>query len=275
MKYGWRFRGWSWDCRGPRSAATPRTRASRWWRRDESRRRRPPLRPSSSGRWRRPRASTRRPTPAPLRSPAPRSTRASSSSPPRGTAPHSAAIQSTLQYLGTPFDVLNASTGPALTADALASGTHGKYNAIFLDVGDLSVGGSSAFTDAEWTVLTTYEVEFGVRRVSLYTSPSASYGFVDNDVGVDPTTSPISATCTAAGKALFIGTNCANPVVINQGFAYPTAAARQRDDPACSSTRAETSTPPRGATPTGGRRWRSPSVRRRSTSPISSSPMAW
>ena len=135
-----------------------------------------------------------------------------------------AAIQSTLQYLGTPFDVLNASTGPMLTADSLASGTHGKYNAIFLDVGDLSVGGSSAFTDAEWTALTTYEVEFGVRRVSLYTSPRAAYGLVDSDAGLNPATSSIAASCTAAGKAVFIGTNCANPVVINQGFAYPAAA---------------------------------------------------
>ena len=131
------------------------------------------------------------------------------------------AIETTLEYLGTPFDVLNASTGPALTADALGSGSHGKYNAVFLDVGDLSGG----FTDAEWTVLTTYEVEFGVRRVSLYTSPDASYGLADNDVGVDPTTSPISATCTAAGAALFVGTNCANPILINQGYAYPTTAA--------------------------------------------------
>jgi hypothetical protein len=143
----------------------------------------------------------------------------------KGTSSGLDAIQATLQYLGTPFDVLNASTGPALTADALASGAHGKYNAIFLDMGDLSTGGASAFTDAEWTVLTTYEVEFGVRRVSLYTSPDASYGFVDNDVGVDPTTTPISATCTAAGKAVFVGANCANPVVINQGYAYPSAAA--------------------------------------------------
>ena len=137
------------------------------------------------------------------------------------------AIQATLQYLGTPFDVLNASAGPALTADSLASGAHGKYNAIFLDVGDLS----STFTDAEWTALTTYEVEFGVRRVSLYTSPNASYGFADKDVGVDPTTSPISATCTADGKAIFIGTNCANPVLINQGYAYPTTAADSATTP--------------------------------------------
>ena len=143
----------------------------------------------------------------------------------KGDSSAFAAIQSTLQYLGTPFDVLNASTGPTLTADALGSGAHGKYNAVFLDVGDLSVGGSSAFTDAEWTALTTYEVEFGVRRVSLYTTPDAPYGFRDTDVGVDPTVSPISATCTAAGKALFVGTNCASPVLINQGYAYPTAVA--------------------------------------------------
>jgi hypothetical protein len=116
--------------------------------------------------------------------------------------------------------VLNAATGPALTADALASGSHGKYDAVFLDVGDLGGG----FTEDEWTVLTTYEVEFGVRRVSLYTAPNGQYGLADNDVGVDPSKAPISATCTAAGAALFVGTNCSSPVVINQGFAYPTSA---------------------------------------------------
>jgi hypothetical protein len=129
------------------------------------------------------------------------------------------AIQNTLEYLGTPFDVLNASTGPTLTEATLSSGSHGNYNAIFLDIGDL--GG--AFSAAEWSVLTTYEVEFGVRRVSLYTKPTSSYGFVDSDTGVDPTKTPISATCTAAGAALFVGTNCANPILINQGYAYPTA----------------------------------------------------
>jgi hypothetical protein len=135
------------------------------------------------------------------------------------------AIQTTLQYLGTPFDVLDASSGPTLTSDALASGSHGKYQAIFLDVGNLSVGAASAFTDAEWTVLTTYEVEFGVRRVSLYTEPDASYGLTSTTAGFDPTAAPIAATCTAAGAAVFVGTNCANPVTINDGFAYPAAPA--------------------------------------------------
>ena len=131
-----------------------------------------------------------------------------------------AAIQSTLKYLGTPFDVLNATTGPTLTAASLASGSHGKYQAIFLDLGDLSVNGTSAFTNAEFTALATYEASFGVRRVSLYTSPSADYGLSSNG-SVNPSTSPISATCTAAGRAVFVGTNCANPVHIDAGFAYP------------------------------------------------------
>jgi hypothetical protein len=131
------------------------------------------------------------------------------------------AIKNTLDYLGTPYDVLNASTGPTLTETALSSGSHGQYNAIFLDIGDLS----GQFSADEWSVLTTYEVEFGVRRVALYTTPTPSYGFVDSDMGVDPTKAPISATCTAAGAALFVGTNCAKPILINKGYAYPTAPA--------------------------------------------------
>ncbi len=139
----------------------------------------------------------------------------------RGDNAAFAAIENTLQYLGTPFDVLNASTGPTLTEAAVSSGSHGKYNAIFLDIGDL--GG--AFSDAEWAVLTTYEIEFGIRRVALYTAPNASYGLTGNDDGVDPTSAPIATSCTAAGKAIFVGTNCANPIQINQGHAYPSAAA--------------------------------------------------
>ena len=137
-----------------------------------------------------------------------------------GTDAAFAAIQSTLQYLGTPFDVLNATTGSTLTAAMLGSGTHGNYQAIFLDLGDLSVNGTSAFTTAEWTTLATYEASFGVRRVSLYTSPTSDYGLAGNG-SVDPSVAPINATCTAAGRSVFVGANCNNPVNINAGFAYP------------------------------------------------------
>ncbi|MFL5305609.1 MAG: hypothetical protein ACJ8F1_10360, partial [Polyangia bacterium] len=140
-----------------------------------------------------------------------------------GTDSGLGAIQSTLQFLGTPFDVLNASTGATLTADMLASGTHGKYDAVFLSNGNLSTTGGSAFTADEWTTLTTYEAQFGVRRVSLYTSPAAAYGLSDNGE-VDPSKTPVTMTCTAAGTTLFVGANCANPVVVNQGWVYPASA---------------------------------------------------
>ena len=140
-----------------------------------------------------------------------------------GTDSDLGAIQGTLQFLGTPFDVLNAGT-TTLTADMLSSGTHGKYSAVFLETGNLSTSGGSAFTTDEWNTLTTYEAQFGVRRVSLYTSPSASYGLADSGE-VDPSQAPVTMTCTAAGAALFVGANCANPIVVNQGWVYPATTA--------------------------------------------------
>src|SRR4029078_2905564 len=50
----------------------------------------------------------------------------------------------TRRTLGTPFDVLNASTDPELTPDTLATGDRGRYYAIVLDVGDLVAGHLSA-----------------------------------------------------------------------------------------------------------------------------------
>jgi hypothetical protein len=134
------------------------------------------------------------------------------------------AIRSTLDHLGTPYDVLDATAGPPLTDATLASGTHGKYQGIILDSGGLEVAGGSAFTDAEWTALTSYEAGFGVRRLSLYTAPSAPYGLAPSGAGFDPTSAPVAATCTPAGTAVFIGANCANPVTIDRGFVYPAAA---------------------------------------------------
>ena len=89
---------------------------------------------------------------------------------------------------GRPRDVLDATNGPTLTAAILADGDHGKYQAIFLDLGDLSVDGVSAFSDDEWMTLASYEARFGVRRVSLYTFPTVAYGLADaGGAAIDPT----------------------------------------------------------------------------------------
>ncbi|HMF39081.1 MAG TPA: hypothetical protein VKQ32_00235 [Polyangia bacterium] len=136
-----------------------------------------------------------------------------------GTNTAFAAITATLDYLGTPYDVLNASTGPALTADGLATGDHGRYYGIILDTGDLAVGSASAFTDAEWMALATYEARFGVRRAVLYAVPSSAYG-LQLMGGFDVKTTPLAAHCTTAGSNVFVGTNCAESIAVTDGWAY-------------------------------------------------------
>jgi peptidoglycan/xylan/chitin deacetylase (PgdA/CDA1 family) len=138
-----------------------------------------------------------------------------------GTSASLDAIRATLDYLGTPYDVLNATSDPPLTDATLGVAGHGRYQGIVLDAGGLETASGSAFSDAEWASLTNYEAGFGVRRLSLYTAPSAAYGLSPAGPGFDPGAKPIAVRCTPAGAAVFIGANCANPVTIDRGFAYP------------------------------------------------------
>jgi hypothetical protein len=134
------------------------------------------------------------------------------------------AITQTLRYLGTPYDVLNASTGPALTMDSLVDSGRGRYYAVVLDVGDLVAGNLSAFTDAEWMTLASYEAQFGVRRASLYTFPADAYGLAPVGDGFDASTKPVTAHCTPAGAALFVGANCAAPFALDDAWVYASQA---------------------------------------------------
>jgi hypothetical protein len=129
------------------------------------------------------------------------------------------AIQQTLDYLGTPYDVLNASQ-TTLTASTLASGTHGKYNAILLTTGNLALSnGNSAFTSAEFQTLATYEGTFQVRRVSLYTFPDSSYGY-SGSTALDTSSTPLPTQCTSAGAAALRYVNCGSGVSISGAYAY-------------------------------------------------------
>ncbi|HXJ21261.1 MAG TPA: polysaccharide deacetylase family protein [Polyangia bacterium] len=146
-----------------------------------------------------------------------------------GSDPASAAVQAALTRLGTPFDVHDATHGMRLTADQLASGNHGRYNAVILDRGTLlTSGGTSAFTDDEWQALANYEATFGVRRAALYTLPDAGYGF-GTDVAMASGT--VNGHCTPAGQTIFAGANCANPVVIAGTVVYSASAADSKTVP--------------------------------------------
>ena len=111
-------------------------------------------------------------------------------------------------------------SAPTLTASQLATGTHGKYNAIILTRGNLVLSnGTSAFSTAEFQTLATYEATFQVRRVSLYTSPDAGYGY-SGSTSQDTSSTPLATQCTTAGRAVFPYVNCNNGVTISGAFAY-------------------------------------------------------
>src|SRR4051794_28426822 len=131
------------------------------------------------------------------------------------------AIQQTLGYLGTPFDVFIASQRATLaSSDLQSSSTHGKYNAIILTRGTLPLsGGTSAFSAAEFQTLASYEATFQVRRASLYTSPDAGYGY-SGSVSQDTSATPLATQCTTAGRTAFPYVNCNNGVTISGAFAY-------------------------------------------------------
>jgi MYXO-CTERM domain-containing protein len=138
-----------------------------------------------------------------------------------GSDPGYNAIVESLRFLGTPFDIFNAAVEPDLTADRLATGNHGHYYGVILDRGNLSTAaGPSAFSTAEWMVLTSYEAQFQIRRVALYAYPEATYGLAD--VGsFDTTTTPLSVHCTDSGAAIFSSANCGAGIAVHNAWAYP------------------------------------------------------
>ena len=142
---------------------------------------------------------------------------------PPGDNPELGAIQSTLDFLGAPYDVRVVGQSP-LAAAELADSCHAHYQAVLLTNGDLAYespqGWASALTTDEWTALWTFEATFGIRQVSWYTYPTANYGFQAPSAAVDTGASGMNVAFTQAGKAAFPYVNTANPLTINYAYAY-------------------------------------------------------
>jgi hypothetical protein len=142
------------------------------------------------------------------------------------------AIQSALDYVGTPYEVYVATQHPGgLTPAKLATGCHAFYQGVILTTGTLAyyLNGSypSALTPAEFTALSTYEATFGIRQVTWYTWPTAELGFnaaVPLDTTPTPTNStPLTAQLTTAGAQVFSYLNAgagASPIAIKYAYTY-------------------------------------------------------
>ncbi len=143
-----------------------------------------------------------------------------------GKEPVLASIQQALKYLGTPYTVWIATQHPnALNAAVLFNAAHGFYQGVILTTGDLNYstdGGvtfKSALSQPEWQALWDYESAFGVRQATWYTVPVPDYGF-GASTPVDTTTTPVLATLTTAGQAVFPYINATNALTISNVYAY-------------------------------------------------------
>jgi hypothetical protein len=142
------------------------------------------------------------------------------------------AIQQALDYHSVPYDTWIASQRPGqLVPAALAGGCVGRYQGVILTTGALSYTPDngqtflSALTTPEWQALRTYEAQFGVREISWYVFPGADNGLNTTLVGQDTGASPINATLTSAGQAVFPYVNTANPIPITLSWTYLTTPA--------------------------------------------------
>ena len=149
-----------------------------------------------------------------------------------GNEPSLPAIQQALGYHTAPYTTWIATQNPgALTPATLFSGCAGKFQGVILTSGALAYspdGGTtwrSALSDAEWTALRSYEANFHIREISWYVYPGADQGLNPPSSGEDTSVSPINMTLTAAGKTVFPYVNAANPIPVQNAWAYRATAA--------------------------------------------------
>lgn len=133
------------------------------------------------------------------------------------------AITTTLNYLGTPYTVVNAYSQPGwLKPSNLVSGSKGLYQGVILTTDSLGTAASgnwqSALTLADWENLRDYQRNFGVRQATWYTYPNADLGY-----GSITYSGPaeIKGTLTAAGhSSVFKYMNLSASVAITNSYTY-------------------------------------------------------
>jgi len=124
------------------------------------------------------------------------------------------AIQQILNYVGTPYDVVDVVTG---TLPALSDGAcHAYYQGVIYAFGD-DIYTNPSFYQA----LTPFEQLFKVRQLNWNTNPTPDFGFnyyagYISDTGTD------SGNFSAAATPVFFYANTATPVAISNAYIYLT-----------------------------------------------------
>lgn len=126
------------------------------------------------------------------------------------------AIKQILDYLGTPYDVLDTTVNTAgVTAAMLSDGScHGYYQGVIFTYGGY------IYSLTGMSILTAYEQKFAIRQVNWYMYPNNDFGFNYPYNGAITSAGSDSAGFTSAGASTFWYANTATPVTISNAYAY-------------------------------------------------------
>src|SRR5256714_2031831 len=126
------------------------------------------------------------------------------------------AIKQILDYLGTPYDVLDMAVNPGgITSSMLSDGScHGYYQGVIFAYG------AYVYTLPGMSILTSYEQTFGVRQLNWYMYPNNDFGFNYPYNGTISSAGTDSASFTPAGTSVFWYANTATPVAISNAYIY-------------------------------------------------------
>src|SRR5437879_2292804 len=126
------------------------------------------------------------------------------------------AIKQILDYLGTPYDVLDMTVNTAgITSAMLSDGScHGYYQGVIFAFGGY------IYTLAGMPTLTAYERAFAIRQLNWYMYPNNDFGFNYPYNGTIPSSGSDNASFTPAGASVFWYANTANPLTIANAYIY-------------------------------------------------------
>ena len=124
-------------------------------------------------------------------------------------------IRQILDYLGTPYTVLDFQANPSgLAASELSDGNcHGYYQGVIFVHGEYIY---AVTMDA----LNAYEQKFQVRQVNWYTFPGGDFGFGAAYAGTADTETATFTQTQPGGSSVFSYVNTANPLQISGGWTY-------------------------------------------------------
>jgi hypothetical protein len=116
------------------------------------------------------------------------------------------AIQQILNYVGTPYDVVDVTAAPPTLSDGAC---HGHYQGVIFAYG------GDYYSIAPWQqALISYEQTFGVRQLNWYGVPDPNFGLSSSATPPIPSTGTETATFTTAAQSIFFYANTKTPLTI-------------------------------------------------------------